>query len=541
MACREGRGAHAVTADHRYYFDPTEPLPSPAPTISAVPTTLPTPTPTPYPSYTPTPVPSAMPSPAPSASPTSLPTPEPSISPIPTPLPTPQPSYLPTSLPTANPSPLPTLFPSSSPTAAPTPAPTTSPTSVPSPSPTMTFAPSVTSAPTTSPTWWDQPNTTDMALWLRADDVACSTDGDAVSSWADRSSQGNDASQTSSTYRPVCAQSSSELGGQPAVRFGSEDSITMLTCGSPIYSSGAGLTVFLVITNVATPASSEANWIFDYGQWSGRGFGLRPGYMYTPTNWGGKLTTGFGWSHLMQLSIVFGDSQTVSIDGTALEESTITLSALDNETIAWQPVATSVATGGAFTIGAASNYTSQADRFGGFDLAELIVYTTALSSDEIRRVEQYLDKRYELGLPSPMPTATPTTTTRAPTPAPSVAPTPAPSIAPTFIAVPSPPPSIGCQDGSHVYRLRLSDSGANGWQGATYSIYNVTQSAVDAEACTSSPSPLPTLSPSSLPTPATSAQTQHRRRLLDESSVSPVPIPAPTPLDEDDGWYACCF
>ena len=64
--------------------------------------------------------------------------------------------------------------------------------------------------------------------------------------------------------------------------------------------------------------------------------------------------------------------------------------------------------------------------------------------------------------PTPNPTMIPTTET----PLPSVAPSPAPT------SLPSPAPSPACDSGTFLYSVRLFDSGGDGWQGATWQIYD---------------------------------------------------------------------
>ena len=65
-----------------------------------------------------------------------------------------------------------------------------------------------------------------------------------------------------------------------------------------------------------------------------------------------------------------------------------------------------------------------------------------------------------------MPTSEPTS---APTPAPTAMPIPAPTPTPTT-AVPTPVPSITCTGSTYIYRLELSDSGGDGWQGAEWCV-----------------------------------------------------------------------
>jgi len=70
-------------------------------------------------------------------------------------------------------------------------------------------------------------------------------------------------------------------------------------------------------------------------------------------------------------------------------------------------------------------------------------------------------------LPSPAPTKSPTSS---PSPAPTPPPTAAPTQSPT--SVPTPAPSVTCETGTSIYRLRMFDSGGDGWQGAKYTVRN---------------------------------------------------------------------
>ena len=81
--------------------------------------------------------------------------------------------------------------------------------------------------------------------------------------------------------------------------------------------------------------------------------------------------------------------------------------------------------------------------------------------------------------PTPLPTTAPSLSqlpTSVPTAAPTFAPTSGPSFPPSAAPtpIPTPMPSIGCADGTSTYRLQLFDSGADGWNGATFSVRNST-------------------------------------------------------------------
>ena len=74
--------------------------------------------------------------------------------------------------------------------------------------------------------------------------------------------------------------------------------------------------------------------------------------------------------------------------------------------------------------------------------------------------------------PTPVPIPEPTSVPiPVPTPVPIPTPTPAPS------PLPTPAPSYDCPGATLIYRLRLLDSGGDGWQAATYKLYNSTSRA----------------------------------------------------------------
>ena len=78
-------------------------------------------------------------------------------------------------------------------------------------------------------------------------------------------------------------------------------------------------------------------------------------------------------------------------------------------------------------------------------------------------------------VPLPAPTVVPLPApTGVPLPAPTAVPLPAPTSAPlpAPTAVPIPSPSPGCEEGTMVYRLKMYDSGSDGWQSAVYVLQN---------------------------------------------------------------------
>ena len=63
-------------------------------------------------------------------------------------------------------------------------------------------------------------STDGLNLWLKADSLSLS-DGDQVSSWNDSSGNGNNATQSNSSYKPIFK--TGILNGKPVVRFTASD------------------------------------------------------------------------------------------------------------------------------------------------------------------------------------------------------------------------------------------------------------------------------------------------------------------------------
>ena len=113
------------------------------------------------------------------------------------------------------------------------------------------------------------------------------------------------------------------------------------------------------------------------------------------------------------MRITFGSDQTAWVDGSQACTRPITTSALSSSQVAWASVAENAA--GPFSIGAQSKTSNQASRYASLDLAEFLLYDTAMSDDAMRAVEQYLDGKFFL---TPTPTPAPTLSA-APTSAPT--------------------------------------------------------------------------------------------------------------------------
>jgi hypothetical protein len=88
---------------------------------------------------------------------------------------------------------------------------------------------------------WTPRSIASLQLWLDASQITGLNDGDAVTTWADLSGNGNDATQATGSKKPT--YQTNELNGRPVVRFDGVDDWVE----SPLSFSSDFLTVFAVV------------------------------------------------------------------------------------------------------------------------------------------------------------------------------------------------------------------------------------------------------------------------------------------------------
>lgn len=91
----------------------------------------------------------------------------------------------------------------------------------------------------------------DLALWIAADAIVGLVDADPVTTWADSSGNGLDATGSGAT-RPT--YKTAIVNGLPVVRYGADDILT--TASTALGASGA-ITAFVVVNNIATGADRQ--------------------------------------------------------------------------------------------------------------------------------------------------------------------------------------------------------------------------------------------------------------------------------------------
>ena len=214
-------------------------------------------------------------------------------------------------------------------------------------------------------------------LWLRADKGVILS-GSTVSSWLDQSGNGYNASQSNASYQPLYVPNA--LNGKPVLRFD-------------------GANRFLLISNSAIPIDKHTIFIVfkTYNTSSQSIFGI----WYSKPGWNFVLSSGV-YTYIIDKSSAYitGTAPTIgannlfslTFDGSNVK-SYNSGSLIQNDSSIYSSVYSN--TSDALAIGIATNGVSTADPFNG-DIAEIVIYNTALSDAERITVENYLKNKYAL-------------------------------------------------------------------------------------------------------------------------------------------------
>lgn len=228
----------------------------------------------------------------------------------------------------------------------------------------------LTVAATSSPAVSAQPDTiSGLSLWLKADALALS-DGAAVATWTDSSSNGFNATQASAGSRPTYR--TNIVNGKPVVRFNGTSNF-MTTSGA----INGPMTVFYVASSTA----SVGTYLFD-----GIDSSRRVGALYGS----GPLMEIFTG---LNASPVFGTAAETSGGFRDYEYAFNITGTSYRQNGASQPIGTgNTGNGGVagFTVGA--RYTQ--DNVINSDIAEMIVYNRVLNDNERKSVEKYISAKY---------------------------------------------------------------------------------------------------------------------------------------------------
>ncbi len=224
-----------------------------------------------------------------------------------------------------------------------------------------------------------------LKIWLKADAIVGLSDGDPVTTWSDSSGNGYDATQSSSGLKPL--YKTSVVNGKPVVRFDGADDF--LVTGGQSY---AIQTIFVVYETssiayrgvFATRASSVIG-----------GIGNSDGnYGFAVSNSGGGITsTDAGATDSGAHSGVWVDGVVGSHSDfdTYLVTAGVPVSAGNWHVVGCTRTSQSASGAKFFAIGDDPGVSSR--ELAG-DLAEIIVYDSALSTGNRQSVEDYLGTKY---------------------------------------------------------------------------------------------------------------------------------------------------
>ena len=210
-----------------------------------------------------------------------------------------------------------------------------------------------------------------LVLWLDAANITGLNDGDPVATWPDASDEANDATQATEDYRPT--YQTNELNGKPVVRFdGSNDWLVLDTN----ITASSVWTCFHVLKKTGSYMFGVANHDHAHGatafnSWINDQLYVNDGTKNYYVN--SQLWT----SHTIVATKLTGGTCTGWRNG-------ITLGAFS---------ASSAASEGVFnSIGKLNtNYSTG-------DIAEIIIYNSALSDGDRGDVESYLSTKYNIAL-----------------------------------------------------------------------------------------------------------------------------------------------
>lgn len=241
-------------------------------------------------------------------------------------------------------------------------------------------------------------NVPDCCLWLDASSGVTTVDGN-VSAWNDRSGNGNHASQSTVGSRPLYVASAQ--GGRPTLRFTDSSSHYMQT--SSHVDLPADCTFFAVYQTGNSFLSqyrilySDDNFPSETAQ-----FFIFAGRYTTGLINSGHAIAGQGSRTIYSTSGVINNSSyivsTTRSDGTSASTGKVYLNGIN---------VSGAMSGGALSVPSSSFGTSTIGRSGNNpsyyfqgDISEIIIFNRALSDTERVRVERYLSRKYEVGLPN---------------------------------------------------------------------------------------------------------------------------------------------
>jgi hypothetical protein len=223
-----------------------------------------------------------------------------------------------------------------------------------------------------------------MIVWLKADNGVI-TDSSNVTAWVDVSGSGINASQSVSSNQPTYV--SEIINDLPAVNFNGSAQFLRFPSGFADFTDGMSIFIVLEPTGFTTADarivdfgdSSNLNSDVTLCQPTSESFGL-----YIANSSGGQtsvISNGIAQDSYQLIEVIFDGSSTATLFTGGVEGAqNISLYSIDN-------------------ISRSGNYIGQSTAGGAYfegQIAEILIYNTALSDEERQGVESYISLRYNL-------------------------------------------------------------------------------------------------------------------------------------------------
>ena len=227
-------------------------------------------------------------------------------------------------------------------------------------------------------------STTDLKVWFKADSLTTLSDGDVVTTWSESSGNGTDATQSTTSKKPV--YKTAILGGKPVVRFDGTDDF-LSTTNVAIQSH---CTVFVVASQTNSGTSNPFFFEHSANANSNDGFyamGSNASSLFKVRRTGHHAYDSdgnwFGFRSFAIGAFVYDGALVTRKNGVAIASSVA----------GGSTVSDSSTTAGLF-LGSRNG----ASLFFEGDLAELAIYNDALTTDQIQLVERSLAGKYKIDL-----------------------------------------------------------------------------------------------------------------------------------------------
>ena len=230
-------------------------------------------------------------------------------------------------------------------------------------------------------TWLDLPVSTNVELWLDANDSSTITlNGSTVSQWDDKSGNNYHISQATASNQP--AYVTSVLNSKNIVRFDGVNDIMSNASAQPVAGS-ASRTIFYVFSCNTT----FTGWQYEYGLYFGLASPVDGGVIAISQELAVRVSNGY---RIFNQSNDDGSHAVISAVQDGTNVSNYSMWKNGNALSATSTLSKELNIGAGIHVGAHPQISNWLDG----DIAEVIVYSSALSTSDRESVESYLSNKW---------------------------------------------------------------------------------------------------------------------------------------------------